>query len=635
MKKLENLLNKYKDLEVQDLPFTSEELLNKVNSRQSKTLRKKYGNLFINKGRFKMMLYSAIVAVLGAFVYFTGFNGGEPARVNNMTEHVIPVDNSISGKVNHEAVASNENDAQTGIANKEQKENPDEKSEKKKVSKKPMNGYSIRTEDKVKESEDYNWDEIEFDAIANQFYGHCKLNNYKKAKHEKSFIILNVPIKTEDLIRHLKNLKKDLEYYNLPYINSIGYVEDPRDFEKEIDEMVRKAKAVSKDKKVEDKIRIYSLIARKLSINTSGFKSLKLTPEELKGLGITVTDSSYTFNSEELLFHPDSSYAAMLSGYGYDFKNNEMQLVKYRNTIKWWKNKYAKIKGAAFSIGSRNPKNNPEYSFYVSGGRKPMTYEGWGLNDYSNVNPVFEGRSFNTDVMDISPILYSNDKSNSKELVTEIIDLRDLMNEVKKIDRSSDEFKQKKETYDSLIKRVYLNQYKLSVNYLLPLKLRCPAKIESDSEEHVIKYLWYAPTEEFLSALPDRYEKPLRNEISIMKALEAGELNIYDACKGLENQESYYNICNLSSDDIAELKIFPNPATNAAKCEFMLTDDRFVKITVNDVNGNFVKEVTDWESMAPGIKTISLNLSGLAPGMYLLMVNTDKGDKVLRRFIKQ
>ena len=80
--------------------------------------------------------------------------------------------------------------------------------------------------------------------------------------------------------------------------------------------------------------------------------------------------------------------------------------------------------------------------------------------------------------------------------------------------------------------------------------------------------------------------------------------------------------------------VIPNPVTNDANLKFMLLEDRYVSISIHDQNGNFVKNVLDWEKLNNGEQNYHLDLNGLNAGTFIINITTDKSEKVVKRFIK-
>ncbi len=74
----------------------------------------------------------------------------------------------------------------------------------------------------------------------------------------------------------------------------------------------------------------------------------------------------------------------------------------------------------------------------------------------------------------------------------------------------------------------------------------------------------------------------------------------------------------------ADLKVFPNPATNALNLSFELTDNTGASITLTDITGRTVA-VVPAEQMKNGLNNIVIPVSDLAAGMYIARLNTHSG----------
>ncbi len=147
--------------------------------------------------------------------------------------------------------------------------------------------------------------------------------------------------------------------------------------------------------------------------------------------------------------------------------------------------------------------------------------------------------------------------------------------------------------------------------------------------------LWYYPTDEFLNALPDRYAKKLRKEAEILRQIRSGAMPEEEACKGFNEDESFYDICRISSGPVSIQNIFPNPALNSTSMKFRINNSAKVSINLYRTNGDFVREIRNEQLLSPGEYTININLSGLQPGIYLASVKTNMGEVAVIRFVKQ
>ncbi|MBS1562128.1 MAG: T9SS type A sorting domain-containing protein [Bacteroidetes bacterium] len=89
-----------------------------------------------------------------------------------------------------------------------------------------------------------------------------------------------------------------------------------------------------------------------------------------------------------------------------------------------------------------------------------------------------------------------------------------------------------------------------------------------------------------------------------------------------------------SNGALSDATVFPNPATNgAATLSFSLRDDRTVSVALVDLSGTTVAELARSQRLSSGERQIPLTLNGVAAGMYVVRVQTEKGEVLAKRII--
>jgi len=83
---------------------------------------------------------------------------------------------------------------------------------------------------------------------------------------------------------------------------------------------------------------------------------------------------------------------------------------------------------------------------------------------------------------------------------------------------------------------------------------------------------------------------------------------------------------------ISELSIYPNPARSEASVKYNLKDARTVSFAIHNLLGQKVQEVQTMPANA-GSGEVSVNVSSLEPGLYLLVLSTDKGEQMIKRLV--
>lgn len=157
------------------------------------------------------------------------------------------------------------------------------------------------------------------------------------------------------------------------------------------------------------------------------------------------------------------------------------------------------------------------------------------------------------------------------------------------------------------------------INKLVPVRI----KLDNNSKEYL---LWFDPTEEFANSLPSDLRERLLPEI---KASE-DETEICNT--KVKTGENYFDVWRACSGAVENLNVFPNPATDNININYELTDNRTVTMTINDLFGNKIAELKT-EAKTAGSHSDNIKLQGIQPGMYLIVIQTDRHETAVQRFI--
>ena len=315
-------------------------------------------------------------------------------------------------------------------------------------------------------------------------------------------------------------------------------------------------------------------------------------------------------------------------------------LVRHLKEIFWMLN--PKGKGVILNTQGFHPFDKPFYlqSFKIDSHKLSvintdyvLPYSGWSNNEFCKTCPVFTDDG-NSHEFSFSPLFYFNNlfkefyKKNTEKLILKHVNTLKF--------KESDSNNKKIIDDDLKIREQSLNtsSMRLLTNYLIPVKIMVPY-FDNPVTKHKINHtIWFLPNEEFLNALPDSIGNLLRKELDAIKKVESGEMQPDQACKGLIPEETFFEVCKIASENIKMVDVIPNPVTNDANLKFILLEDRYVSISIHDQNGNFVKNVLDWEKLNNGEQNYHLDLNGLPAGTYIINITTDKSEKVVKRFIK-
>ncbi len=139
--------------------------------------------------------------------------------------------------------------------------------------------------------------------------------------------------------------------------------------------------------------------------------------------------------------------------------------------------------------------------------------------------------------------------------------------------------------------------------------------------------LWYEPSLDFIESIPERYRVNLLEEYNAAKT--------DDICNNpaIAGEETYFDIWKSCSGAIENLNIYPNPVGSTLNMKFELTDNRRLTFRIYSLSGQILTTFKNNVSYNPGEYKDSFNVDSLEPGLYLISITSEKGEKVLQRFI--
>ena len=83
-------------------------------------------------------------------------------------------------------------------------------------------------------------------------------------------------------------------------------------------------------------------------------------------------------------------------------------------------------------------------------------------------------------------------------------------------------------------------------------------------------------------------------------------------------------------------KVYPNPTSDGgATIRFDLAEPRVVSVDLLSLSGESVMTLADNVARGSGTGQLAFPLNGIAPGMYLVSLTTDKGERAVQRLIVQ
>ena len=160
-----------------------------------------------------------------------------------------------------------------------------------------------------------------------------------------------------------------------------------------------------------------------------------------------------------------------------------------------------------------------------------------------------------------------------------------------------------------------------NINELIPIEI----SFDGVNTDFIV---WYEAKEDFLKKLPINLLEKINPELAAIS-------NQAQHCDNapIKKDDAVMDVWSGCSGAIKEMKVFPNPANSNSKVEFSLEDNRQVSIAIYDLSGKLIKRVKNGMSLNKGQVTESLNLNGVNPGMYYVVVKSDIGEQALQRII--
>ena len=134
--------------------------------------------------------------------------------------------------------------------------------------------------------------------------------------------------------------------------------------------------------------------------------------------------------------------------------------------------------------------------------------------------------------------------------------------------------------------------------------------------------LWYQPTPAFLALLPTEIGNEIESE--------------FDAIRNNKPAPScyYFEACKNNKGKISESILYPNPFKDELHIDITLEEDRNLTFYISDISGKIIQELERNKHAYKGNYSTSFQLNNLSDGIYLLTIETDKGETITQRIIK-
>jgi type IX secretion system substrate protein len=161
----------------------------------------------------------------------------------------------------------------------------------------------------------------------------------------------------------------------------------------------------------------------------------------------------------------------------------------------------------------------------------------------------------------------------------------------------------------------------LKLNKLIPVKVNLP-----DCDKYYI--LWYEPNEDFLAALPEDHREKL---VSELEAFDKADNVCTDG--PVAGEDRYLDLWRSCNGAVENFTVFPNPTSGNVNISYDLKENRDIIVAIHNLNGVKMMELAGKNAKSAGKWTENYNLNNLQPGMYLLSIQTNTGEKAVQRII--
>jgi hypothetical protein len=117
-------------------------------------------------------------------------------------------------------------------------------------------------------------------------------------------------------------------------------------------------------------------------------------------------------------------------------------------------------------------------------------------------------------------------------------------------------------------------------------------------------------------------------ELKMISSVEEGTMSYSDACNALKG-ESYFGLCTMESENIKNLKIYPNPSFDGKfRVEFDVLNKCSVSFSLYNVDGDIINKMDSMNFISKSLDFgLTFDFNEVAGnGVYLFSIVSDKGD---------
>lgn len=143
--------------------------------------------------------------------------------------------------------------------------------------------------------------------------------------------------------------------------------------------------------------------------------------------------------------------------------------------------------------------------------------------------------------------------------------------------------------------------------------------------------LWFEPTPELVAALPEQYRQALTRELNLAtdeKALAENNVETPEPGKG------FLGVWQARAGVLTASAVSPNPVKNQmVTVSYTLAEQRTVRINLRALSGAVLRPLVEAQNKAAGTWREETTIGALPPGMYIVTIETEKGEHTVQRLI--
>lgn len=162
---------------------------------------------------------------------------------------------------------------------------------------------------------------------------------------------------------------------------------------------------------------------------------------------------------------------------------------------------------------------------------------------------------------------------------------------------------------------------KHDINKLIPIEV----SLDGDKTDFIV---WYEATDEFLEKLPSRLIQKINPELNA-----ADDQAEHCNNEPVKKDDAVMDVWSGCSGAIQGMKLYPNPAVDQSSVELSLKEDRSLSMAVYNLSGKLIKRIGNPTQYAKGQLVKPIDLTGINPGLYYVVVKSDLGEQALQRII--